>query len=168
MKNEAEFNTIVKNSIEQTFEEKSEKVYGKAFKISDMAGAMSYGATVKSPFDGFGIIYKDGWHSIYWESKFNKSLASINFNRIEPHQAENLKAYGLSSNNICYFILGMTVGRADNRAYVFLAKDVLKYYPDHSIHAKELEQLPYNEIHKNIFEFKNIITESDLNKIKIY
>jgi penicillin-binding protein-related factor A (putative recombinase) len=133
-----------------------------------MAGAMTFGATVKSPFDGFGIIYKDGWHSIYWESKFNKSLASINLNRIEPHQAENLHAYSRSVNNICYFILGMSVGRADNRAYIFLAEDILKYYPDHSIHAKELDQLPYNEIHKGIFKFENVICKSDIEKIKIY
>ena len=54
----------------------------------------------------------------------------------------------------------------DNRAYIFDVSAVSElYYEGFSIHKKFLEQLPYNEIHKGIFSFDNIITRSELYKI---
>lgn|SRR5574344_420871 len=160
MNNEAQFNTIVKNSLIESG--------GIGFKISDMAGSLSGGFTIQSPFDGFGILHTDKKnYNVYWESKFNKEMKSINLNRIEDHQAANLTAYNVTDSSLCLFILGVSVSRGDNRAYIFYWNAIKKYFPNYSIHAKELEKLPYNEIHKDVFKFTNIINEEDLNMITL-
>ena len=58
MKDEAEFNRIVANSLKasKTIIDNKE-VTGWGYKISDAAGAYLM-ATIKSPFDGFGILAK--------------------------------------------------------------------------------------------------------------
>lgn len=168
MKDEAEFNRIVANSLKASKTVINDKeVTGWGYKISDAAGAYLM-ATIKSPFDGFGILAKNGQvYNVYFESKFNKSLSAINLNRIEPHQMESLLATSITPSSLSLFCLGLNgEKRGDNRAYIFDVSAVSElYYEGFSIHKKFLEQLPYNEIHKGIFSFDNIITRSELYKI---
>ena len=110
MRDEAEFNRIVVNSLKASKTIiNNQEVNGWGYKISDAAGAYLI-ATTKSPFDGFGTLAKDNKaYNVYFESKFNKSLSAINLNRIEPHQMESLLANSItpSSLSICmYFSSG--------------------------------------------------------------
>jgi len=145
---EAQFNTIVKNSC----------ICG--FKISDRSGAGFAGKTIKSPFDGFGIIkIEDDLKNLYWESKFNNKLEAINLKRIEPHQYEYLTSFNVTSSSFSAFILGMHVARGDLRAYIFDWKCIKPLYEkQYSIKAKQLLDFPYNSVSKGIFTFDNIIT----------
>ena len=121
MKDEAEFNRIVANSLKASKTIINDKeVTGWGYKISDAAGAYLM-ATIKSPFDGFGILAKDGQvYNVYFESKFNKTLSAINLNRIEPHQMESLLATSITPSSKSLFCLGLNgEKRGDNRAYIF-------------------------------------------------
>ena len=168
MKDEAEFNRIVANSLKASKTIiNGDEVNGWGYKISDAAGAYLM-ATIKSPFDGFGILAKDGQvFNVYFESKFNKSLSAINLNRIEPHQMESLLATSVTPSSKSLFCLGLNgEKRGDNRAYIFDVSAVSElYYEGFSIHKKFLEQLPYNEIHKGLFSFDHIITKDELYKV---
>lgn len=165
MKDEAEFNRIVSNSLKASKTVvNGQEISGWGYKISDAAGAYLM-ATVKSPFDGFGILAKDGnLYNVYFESKFNKTISAINLNRIEPHQMESLVATNVTLSSKSLFCLGVNgEKRGDNRAYIFDVEAVKElYYEGFSIHKKFLEQLPYNEIHKGLFSFDNIIDKNTL------
>lgn len=168
MKDEAEFNRIVANSLKASKTIIGDKeVNGWGYKISDAAGAYLM-ATIKSPFDGFGILAKDGQvFNVYFESKFNKALSAINLNRLEPHQMESLLATSITPSSLSVFCLGLNgEKRGDNRAYIFDVSAIKElYYDGYSIHKKFLEQLPYNEIHKGIFAFDHIIQKDELYKV---
>ena len=68
---------------------------------------------------------------------------------------------------ISYVILGVNAGRGDQRMYIFEWNDFMGelYKNRFSIHKDKLEKLPYNEVHKGLFNFEKIITRSDLEKI---
>lgn len=154
MKNEAEFCSVVKKSL----------VHG--FKIPDPTG--QFAMTIARAFDGIGAIEReDGLHFVCWEAKHIKGLSAFNFGRIETHQDMWLRRYNECVGVECYVMLGVSVSRGDNRAYIFRWDENMGtlYANKYSIHKKFLEKLPYNEIHNGTFELKNIITYDDLTKL---
>lgn len=87
--NEADLNTIVKNSVNET-------IGGWAYKIPDPQGQQAISA-VQRPYDGFGFL---NYSPLYWEGKFQKGYKAFNFKRIEDHQIDNLTiAQVLSKKN---------------------------------------------------------------------
>src|SRR5574344_18958 len=132
------------------------------YKIPDPTGM--YAMTTKRCCDIIGNLENNGIiNAAYIEAKYNKEMSAFNLNRIEPHQAYYLTEFGKASNSICYIILGVHVSRGDLRAYIFDWKDLKPFYDNKaSIHAKLLQLLPYNEIHKEKFEFTNIIHKQNL------
>lgn len=94
-------------------------------------------------------------------------MSAFNFQKIEPHQNYYLNTYNKCNGIISYVILGVNVARGDQRMYVFEWNDFMGelYKNKFSIHKDKLEQLPYNEVHKNLFTFDNIITKETLEKI---
>lgn len=106
-------------------------------------------------------------HFCCWEAKWLKSMSAFNFKRVEPHQDYFIRAHRKAKGVLGYVIVGIDVGRADKRAYIFdWNEDFGKLYQQgFSIHAKYLEKLPYNKISKGIFEFKEIITIETLKKL---
>lgn len=154
MKNEAEVCTIIRNSLKD------------GFKIPDPSGAFQ--STSQRCFDGIGTIEKeDELHFVCWEAKYLKAMSAFNFQKIEPHQNYYLNTYNKCNGIISYVILGVNVARGDQRMYVFEWNDFMGelYKNKFSIHKDKLEQLPYNEVHKNLFTFDNIITKETLEKI---
>ena len=154
MKNEAEVCTIIKNSLKN------------GFKVPDPSGAFT--TTSQRCFDGIGTLEKeDGTHFICWEAKYLKSMQAFSFMKIEPHQNYYLNVYNKCIGVVSYVILGVNVGRGDQRMYVFEWNDFMGrlYENRFSIHKDKLEQLPYNEVHKGTFGFINIITKDTLNKV---
>ncbi len=105
---------------------------------------------------------------IPWEAKFIKNLSAFSFKRIETHQDYYLSEYGKALNVFPLLIVGANVSRGDNRIYIFDYNDCghILYKNEFSIHKKYLEKLPYNEVHKGLFTFSNIITKNDF--IKAY
>lgn len=94
-------------------------------------------------------------------------MSAFNFQKIEPHQNYYLNTYNKCNGIISYVILGINVARGDQRMYVFEWNDFMGelYKNKFSIHKDKLEQLPYNEVHKNLFTFDNIITKETLEKV---
>ena len=84
-------------------------------------------------------------------------MSAFNFQKIEPHQNYYLNTYNKCNGIISYVILGVNVARGDQRMYVFEWNDFMGelYKNKFSIHKDKLEQLPYNEVHKNLFTFDN-------------
>lgn len=151
MKNEAEFCGVIKHSLDNVY------------KIPDPSS--DYASTSLRCFDGVATIKEnDKQYFICWEAKFMKAMQAFNFQRIEPHQNYWLNTFNKCENVRSYVILGVSVSRGDNRAYIFEWNDKMGelYNSKFSIHKKQLMSLPYNEIHKSRFEFKNIITYEDL------
>lgn len=151
MRNEAAFCTIVVNSLID------------GAKIPDPSSG--YGQTSKRTFDGVGMLkIDDKLTFICWEAKLLKELSAFNFKRIESHQSYYLMKYQLAQGVKSYLIVGVAAGRADNRAYVFEWNEKMNdlYIKGFSIHKKYLEKLPYNEIHKGVFQFDKIISYEDL------
>jgi penicillin-binding protein-related factor A (putative recombinase) len=132
---------------------------GCGYKIRDIGayGGMKI-ATQKNPFDIFGIICNPEPKSVYIESKHFKEFKAFNLKKIEPHQAYWLTKFSLPKDSEVYVILSVQVKRADLRVYIFDWRYLQPMYEaGYSFFAKELDKLPYNEVHKGIFEFKNII-----------
>lgn len=152
MKNEAEFCTCIVKSLNEV---------GIGYKIPDPT--TDFGSTSKRCFDIIGRIDNK---PVYCEAKFNKSMSAFNTNRIEPHQSFYLDEFQKVQDSLCLIALGVRVGRGDIRAYLFNWNDLSDLYKKgFSIHAKYLEKLSYNEIHKGLFTFNNIITIDDLKKV---
>ena len=154
MKNEAEVCTIIKNSLKH------------GAKIPDPSSGFTQ--TSQRTFDGVGTIEKeDGLHFVCWEAKYLKTMSAFNFQKIEPHQNMYLNIYNKCIGVISYVILGVNVGRGDQRMYVFEWDDFMGqlYENKFSIHKDKLMLLPYNEVHKGTFNFENIITKEELNKV---
>lgn len=153
MSNEASFCTIIVNSLEK---------YGLGYKIPDPSG--NYAQTSIRCCDIIGRMYDK---ALYIEAKYNKDLAAFNLNRIEDHQAKYLNDFGKITNAITFIILGVHAGHGDTRAYIFDWNSIKPLYEKgFSFHAKELGLLPYNEVHKSLFDFENIITKKEI--IEIY
>jgi hypothetical protein len=135
---------------------------GCGYKIKDMAayGGMQI-ATQQNPFDIFGVVCRPDPKACYIEAKHFKELKAFNLNKIEPHQAEWLTKFSLPKESEVYVLLSVQIKRADIRVWIwdwrFLKE---KYEAGFSYHAKMLLELPYNEVHKGIFEFSNIITST--------
>lgn len=79
-------------------------------------------------FDGFGI-YKpaDGEGiAVYWESKNLKRPESFNFNDLQQHQIDNLRAIAhLSKNVMPLFLVCVDFGRAEKRVYFWRDMDYI-------------------------------------------
>lgn len=153
MKKESEFCSVVVKSMDL------------GYKIPDPTG--QFAKTIKRCFDIMGAHhFNNELCPTYIEVKFNKILSSFNLNRIEDHQAYYLSRFNDIKNAKCFLILGVYVGRGDLRAYVFNWEDLQPYYEaKKSIIAKMLKALPYNEVHKGVFKFENIITSKELSVI---
>lgn len=154
MKNEAEFCTVIKNSL----------VVG--YKQPDPSG--QYTNTSIRSCDGFGMIQNGNkLNFVCWEAKFLKKPGAFSFKRIEPHQNYYLTEWKKAESIRCFIIVGVDYGRADKRAFVFeWDNDFGELYKiGFSIHLKELNKLPYNKISKGKFTFDNIITYSMLKEI---
>lgn len=155
MKSEADFCTIVKNSL----------VVG--FKIPD-PGYGNFTNTVIRCFDGIGMLenYDKTLDFVCWEAKYMKQMQAFSFSRIEPHQAYYLSQYSKAKNIRTYILLGLDLGRTDKRAYIFEWRDIADLFDvQFSIHKEFLEDMPYNEIKNGVFRFDNIITRETLNRI---
>lgn len=153
MKKESEFCTCIVKSL---------NLVGTGYKIPDSNSNFS-----NSSIRCFDIIGRISDKPVYCEAKFNKTMSAFNLGRIEDHQSFFLDEFSKVKDSLCYIALGVNYARADIRAYIFDWKDLRELYQKKfSIHAKYLEKLSYNEIHKGIFSFDNIITKQDL--INIY
>lgn len=152
MRSEAEYCTCIVKSLNEI---------GTGYKIPDPSS--DYGTTSKRCFDIIGRIKNQ---PVYCEAKFNKSMCAFNLNRIEEHQARYLDEFLKVKDSLCYIALGVQVSRGDCRSYIFDWKDLSELYKKgFSIHAKYLEKLPYNKVHKGLFSFDNIITIVDLKNV---
>lgn len=151
MKNEAEFCTVVKNSM----------ING--FKIPDPSDM--FNATSKRCFDGIGtLMIDDKLTFVCWEAKYLKSMSAFNFNRIEEHQNYYLTEFHKAESIKSYLIVGVNCGRADIRVFVFDWNEKFSelYKNGFSIHKKYLEKMPYNKVSKGIFKFENIVKYDEL------
>lgn len=94
-------------------------------------------------------------------------MSAFNFQKIEIHQNAYLNTYNKCIGVISYVILGVNVGRGDQRMYVFEWNDFMGqlYENKFSIHKDKLEKLPYNEVHKGKFTFEKVINKDELNKV---
>lgn len=153
MKSEAEFCTVVKNSL----------ING--FKIPDATGM--FASSIQRCFDGIGSIkVDDKLKFVCWEAKFMKSLGAFSLKVVEPHQDAYLRAYQQCENIQTFVILGIDIDRTDKRAYVFDWNELYPLYEvGFSFHKKFLDNLPYNPIKKGKFEFNNIINKEDIKKV---
>lgn len=141
MTDEAELNTIIKNSLTW------------ASKIPDPGN--DFAKTSARAFDGFGVL---NGKPIYWEAKYMNKLQSFDLQRIADHQIENLCAIKEQiPDALCLIILGVNTGRADKRIFVFddpfeikrrrtLRENYLK---------KDLETLPYVVVKKKLIDFSS-------------
>ena len=146
--NEADINTVVRNSL----------TWG--FKIPDPQGMSALSATSRC-FDGFGV------HNnlpVYWESKFSQKLQSFNLQRLEPHQAKALTDIIINLSPVCAWVIyGVHADRGDTRLYVFDWAYLQKRYEEkRNVLKKELERLPYNPVKKGLATFEFVIKE-DIN-----
>ena len=94
-------------------------------------------------------------------------MGAFPFSKIEPHQNFFLNEYNKCMGVISYVILGVNAGRGDQRMYVFEWNDFMGelYKKRFSIHKDKLKKLPYNEVHKGLFNFEKIITQKKKKKI---
>lgn len=140
MKDEAELNLIVKQAIIADGK-------GWASKIPDPSS--DYAKTVQRPFDGLAIL--PNGTPVYWEGKFLNKMESFNLQDIKDHQIENLCCIKeLNPNLECWIVLGVKVGRGDNRVFIF--SDPFKIrdrrLAKNNYYAKELLTLPYEKVFK--------------------
>lgn len=155
---ESEFCTVLVNSLNKQ---------GLGYKIPDPNA--NYKTTSKRPFDIMGILLVGGMYlPCYIEAKFSKVKEAFNFKRVETHQSDYLKSFGQIDCAKTYVILGVRAGRRDTRAYIFDWKSVGFLYPNFSIHAKYLDDLPYNEIHHDLITFDKVIDIKDLERVGAY
>lgn len=153
MKSEAEFCTIVKNSL----------ING--FKIPDATG--NFASSIQRCFDGIGMLnIDDKYFFTCWEAKFMKSMGAFSLKAVEPHQDAYLRAYAECENIQTLVILGIDLDRNDKRAYVFDWNQLSELYQvGFSFHKKYLMEMPYNQIKKGKFEFNNIINKETIKKV---
>jgi len=143
MKNEAELNLIIKNSLSW------------GYKIPDPT--FEFQRTLARSFDGFGCLVDI---PVYWESKFSNKLKSFDLSRIEEHQIINLCALkALMPHAYCWVIYGVKVKRGDSRIWIF--DDVHEINRRRSFKEnfklKELEKLPYLSIRNNLIDLTNYV-----------
>ncbi len=138
--NEAQFNTIVRNSLSW------------AHKISDA------GTHGKLPFDGFGMY---GSKALYWESKLLPKRMAFNFSRLEEHQLEALREIKALGGDAVVTILLICVnyGRGDKRVFVYDDVEELARRKENklSIKAEEFDNTPFVKIHKAKVDFAAIL-----------
>jgi len=80
----------------------------------------------KIPFDGYGFYKPADAEGIpvYWESKNLKRPEAFNFNDLQQHQIDNLRAIAhLSKNVIPIFFVCVDFGRMQKRMYFFRDMD---------------------------------------------
>lgn len=151
MKTEAEYCSVIMHALNEA---------GIGYKIPDPSNQFS--ATIKRCFD---IIGRIGDCPVYLEAKFNKKMSACSMKRVEEHQASYLDEFAKIPNAMCFLAWGIQVARGDCRSYIFDWRAVSELYKKgYSFHIKDLEKLPYNEIHKSTFQFVNIITKEDIIK----
>lgn len=153
MKSEAEFCTVISNSM----------ING--FKIPDPSG--NFAATSKRAFDGIGtLLINDELRFVCWEAKLLKHFEAFSLKRVEPHQNYYLREYAKAKGIVSYLILGIDIDRTDKRAYIFEYSEYMSqlYEQGFSFHKKVLEKLPFNEIKKGHFDFVNIITDKEISE----
>ena len=105
------------------------------------------------PFDGFGV-----WDlsPVYWEAKFARQVKSFDLSRIAPHQADALdecvKIHQAADAKV-WIVYGVHVGRGDFRFWIF-DWEIIKPRRDakNNIKKKELEQLPYHSVKKQLID----------------
>lgn len=153
MKSEADFCTVVKNSL----------ING--FKIPDATG--NFASSIQRCFDGIGMLnIDDKYFFTCWEAKFMKSMGAFSLKAVEPHQDAYLRAYAECENIQTLVILGIDIDRTDKRAYVFDWNQLSELYQvGFSFHKKYLMEMPYNQIKKGKFEFNNIINKETIKKV---
>lgn len=123
-----------------------------SYKIPDPPQIVATTASQR-PFDGFGT-----WRAlpVYWEGKFSKSLKSFDLSRIADHQAEALSAiYTTIATAHIWIVYGVYVGRADFRIWIFdwnFIRD--RRLNKQNILKKELEQLPYFTVKKQVIQLE--------------
>lgn len=153
MKTEAEYCSVIMHALNEA---------GVGYKIPQPDPSGQFAATIKRCFD---IIGRIGECPVYLEAKFNKKMMACSMKRVEEHQAFYLDEFAKIPNAMCFLAWGIQVARGDCRSYVFDWRAVSELYKKgHSFHIKDLEKLPYNEIHKSTFQFVNIITKEDIIK----
>jgi len=134
---EAEYCTIIKNSLEHITEV--------GYKIPDPTN--SFNTTIKRPFDMIGSFKGK---ALYIEVKAMNGLHSFNLKKIQDHQIQNLLLYHTHvTDSLCWIALGCYISRGDNRLYIFNNIDIIAERRNNkkNILKKELEKLPYYEIH---------------------
>lgn len=164
MRSEAEFCTVIGHSL----------VTG--YKIPDESGFQFGAKTSIRCFDGIGMLPEncldkskdDNLVFIPWEAKHLKDMSAFSLKRVETHQDYYLSEYSKAKSVYPLLIVGVSVSRGDNRAYIFDYRKIghRLFQAEFSIHKKFLEKLPYNPIHKGKFNFDNILTEEDF--VKVY
>lgn len=151
MKNEAEFNSVVKRSID---------LLGLGHKIPDTF--TTTGVRAKAPFDGFGSALNK---MIVWESKFLHEPEAFNFKRLEDHQIESLlKVYESFTDKdrvLALFIIGVNFGRGDIRAFIWKNDDLYtidsRKKESKSILKKEFLSLDnYVKVKKGVIDLESI------------
>lgn len=161
MKNEAELCTIIRNSM----------ING--VKIPDPSG--NFTQTSIRCFDGIGMLpakdfgYEENMNVfVCWEAKYLKEPKAFSLKRVEDHQAFYLSAFSKAMCTQSLLILGVDFGRADKRVFVFKWTDTMAklFKEGFSFHKDILYKLPFNEVHKDTFEFKKYIDDKVL--IDIY
>lgn len=141
MKSEAEFCTIIKNSLTI------------GFKIPDPTGNFSF--TIERLFDGIGAFQGK---PVYFEAKFLPELKAFNLQIIMDHQIAGLYSFKKAlPNSLCWIILGIKVGHGDNRVFIFDDIDMIikRRNNKENFLKKELEILPYFQIRKELIDLTN-------------
>ena len=112
---EAELNRIISSSIARN---------GWSHKISDAA----QGKGGLLPFDGFGI-FKPGEADgvpIYWDAQNLKKPEAFNFNDLQNHQIDNLRAIShLCKAAVPLFLVCVDYGRMNKKVFVFKDMDYI-------------------------------------------
>ena len=140
---EAEFNTIVKNTLHEE--------HGFGYKISDVGGAYAQ----RRPFDGIAMY---SGRPLFWESKLQKGLKAFNlkelFDGTRGHQMETFDDINRYASRDCrpllWVILCVYIPRAP-RVYTVPYATLDQWYNKEgvkSIHADYLDALPYTAIYK--------------------
>ncbi len=146
MKNEAELNRIIKNSMDV------------GYKIPDAAKSEVY-TSVARPFDVMGV--HEG-KCVFIESKFMKELKAFSFSLIRDHQIQWLNKFNTAESSVCLVALGVKVTSRDKRLYLFdinYINDLISK-GEKSIKAKDLKTLAFQQITKDFkLKIANFIIE---------
>lgn len=114
-------------------------------------------------FDGIGVFKPadaDGI-PIYWEAKNLKKPSAFNFNDLQPHQIDNLKAIShLCSTAMTLLLVCVDYGRMSKRVYVFRDMDYIfqRKLDKRSILKKEFDKRRnFVLIRKDLINFNEIL-----------